>query len=131
MPEIRLRQALHRAGLRFRLHDAKLPGRPDIKLPSRQAVILVHGCFWHRHPGCHWCTTPATNAEFWQRKFTRNVERDAKALETLVALGWRTGVVWECGLRRPYISETVANVVEWLRSDAATFESSLVRTVVS
>lgn len=95
-PEVTLRSALHRAGLRFRLHVKDLPGRPDIVLPRRRLVIFVHGCFWHRHPGCRFTTTPATNTEFWKTKFARNVERDADNIAAVRAAGWAVFVAWEC-----------------------------------
>ncbi|WP_352937565.1 very short patch repair endonuclease [Mesorhizobium sp. M1136] len=126
-PEIRLRKALHSAGLRYRLHVAGLSGKPDIVLPSRRATIFVHGCFWHRHAGCHWCTTPADNAEFWANKFVRNIERDREVIEMLANSGWRTGIVWECGLRASYISATIEAVRDWIASDRSNFESGVVR----
>lgn len=98
-PERALRSALHRAGLRFRLHRRDLPGRPDIVLPSRRLAIFVHGCFWHRHEGCRFTTTPATNAEFWQRKFASNTARDAANVAALESRGWRVFVAWECEVR--------------------------------
>lgn len=127
-PETFLRKALHRTGFRYRLHASKLPGRPDIVLASRRAAIFVHGCFWHRHQGCHWCTTSASNVGFWTSKFEGNVERDRQAIDTLQALGWRTAVVWECGLRKPYAASTLDDLVAWLRSDEICFESALVRS---
>lgn len=99
-PEVRLRSLLHRAGFRFRLHDRKLPGRPDIVLPKYRAVIMVHGCFWHRHEGCSNATTPSTRPEFWQAKFDGNVQRDRVAEERLATLGWRVLTVWECDLKK-------------------------------
>ena len=99
-PEIRLRSMLHRSGLRFRLHRKDLPGRPDIVLPRFRTVIFVHGCFWHRHPGCKGSTTPATRREFWENKFEKNVARDAKIQADLEAAGWRIQVVWECELKK-------------------------------
>lgn len=95
-PELVVRRALHRAGLRFRLHDRRLPGTPDIVLSRWRTVVFVHGCFWHRHPGCRKATMPKTRTEFWQSKFDRNVERDGQALISLRALNWRAEVVWEC-----------------------------------
>ncbi len=86
-------------GLRFRLHTRELPGSPDLVFPRYRAAVFVHGCFWHQHPGCRFATTPASNAAFWQAKFEANVARDACALRSLQAQGWRTGVVWECELR--------------------------------
>jgi DNA mismatch endonuclease (patch repair protein) len=97
-PEILLRQALHRSGLRFRLHRRDLPGTPDIVFPARRAVIFVHGCFWHRHAGCRRATLPATKTEFWIDKFSKNVERDLKAQTALKKMGWKVIIVWECQL---------------------------------
>jgi DNA mismatch endonuclease (patch repair protein) len=95
-PEVAVRRALHRAGLRFRLHRKDLPGSPDVVLPRWRLCIFVHGCFWHRHAGCRRATTPTTNVAFWQEKFARNVRRDRRVRRRLRALGWRTAVVWEC-----------------------------------
>lgn len=99
-PEVALRSALHRAGLRFRLHAKELPGRPDIVLRGPRIAIFVHGCFWHRHANCRFTTMPATNAEFWRAKFERNVDRDAENVRALHAAGWAVFVAWECEIRR-------------------------------
>jgi DNA mismatch endonuclease (patch repair protein) len=98
-PERAIRQMLHALGLRFRLHRKDLPGRPDIVLPRHRLAILVHGCFWHRHRGCRFTTSPKTNAPFWTAKFKDNVTRDRLVLARLRAAGWRTLVVWECALK--------------------------------
>jgi DNA mismatch endonuclease (patch repair protein) len=98
-PELRLRSLLHRAGFRFRLHAKQLPGRPDIVLPKYRTAIFVHGCFWHRHPGCGNTTTPSTRREFWQEKFDGNVRRDARNRAALEATGWTVVTVWECELK--------------------------------
>lgn len=95
-PEVRVRSALHRMGYRFRLHDRKLPGSPDIVLKKRRTVVFVHGCFWHRHPGCKYAYTPKSNVERWENKFRENVERDTRNRELLQDQGWRVIVVWEC-----------------------------------
>lgn len=95
-PEMRVRRYLHAAGLRFVLHRKDLPGRPDIVLPRFGTVVFVHGCFWHRHPGCRFATTPRTRPEFWQAKFAGNVARDARNEELLAAAGWRVLTIWEC-----------------------------------
>jgi DNA mismatch endonuclease, patch repair protein len=126
-PEVRLRKALHRIGWRYRLHVSKLPGRPDIVLASRKIVIFVNGCFWHRHEGCHWCTTPASNAAFWDAKFSGNIERDKRNQSIIENLGWRVAVVWECGLRSPYFDTTLSNVIRWATAETGNFESPLVR----
>jgi DNA mismatch endonuclease (patch repair protein) len=115
-PEIALRKALHALGLRFRLHDRKLPGRPDIVLPRWNAAIFVHGCFWHRHEGCRYATQPATRPDFWNEKFAANVARDQRNLESLTAAGWRTQVVWECDLKRYGAAAVADNLLFWLRS---------------
>lgn len=113
-PEIALRKALHARGLRFRLHDPKLPGRPDVVLPKYRAVIFVHGCFWHRHEGCRYATTPKTRPEFWEAKFQANVDRDKRNLEQLHAMGWHTLVVWECNLKARNAFEVALAVDDWL-----------------
>jgi DNA mismatch endonuclease (patch repair protein) len=95
-PETRLRKALHAAGVRFRLHDRRLPGRPDVVLPGRRLAIFVHGCFWHRHEGCARTTTPKANNAYWTQKFAENVERDARKAGQLRQAGWTVRVVWEC-----------------------------------
>ena len=97
-PEMLLRRMLHRAGYRFRLHCKALPGRPDLVFPSRRKVIEVRGCWWHRHAGCRYCTTPRTRIDYWLPKFSRNQERDAANERALLALGWDILVIWECEL---------------------------------
>ena len=98
-PELVVRRLAHGLGFRFRLHRRDLPGTPDLVFPKHRAAVLVHGCFWHRHEGCPACTTPSSNAEFWQSKFLRNVARDQHVRQELQAAGWRILVVWECQTR--------------------------------
>ena len=95
-PERLVRSLLHRMGYRFRLHRKDLPGRPDIVLPRHKTVVLVHGCYWHRHPGCRLAYTPKSNREFWETKFAENVNRDSRQYEELGAMDWRVLIVWEC-----------------------------------
>lgn len=97
-PEMRVRRWLHAQGFRFRLHRKDLPGKPDIVLPKHKTVILVHGCFWHGHPGCKAADLPASNREYWERKIGRNTERDERNRRLIEKLGWRVVVVWECEL---------------------------------
>ncbi|NTV91900.1 MAG: DNA mismatch endonuclease Vsr, partial [Chlorobiaceae bacterium] len=86
-PEILLRKALHEMGFRYRLHDRKLPGSPDLVFPKYRAVIFVHGCFWHRH-GCKATATPSTNQEFWLKKFADTITRDKRNIQDLLDCGW-------------------------------------------
>lgn len=96
--ELRLRSALHRGGLRFRVNVRGLPGTPDIVFTKRRLIVFVHGCFWHRHDCANGRATPKTNAEFWAGKFADNVARDVHIADVLKARGWRVIVVWECQL---------------------------------
>ncbi len=95
-PEMIVRSFLHKNGFRFRLHVKDLPGHPDIVLPKYKTVVEVRGCFWHRHPKCKIANMPSSNVEFWQTKFSRNVERDKRHAKELKKLGWYLIVVWEC-----------------------------------
>lgn len=121
-PEVALRKALHRLGLRFLLHDARLPGRPDIVLPKFRAVVQVHGCFWHRHPGCRYATSPASNRAFWTAKFQANVERDRATLGALQTLGWRTAVIWECSIRKETADSIAIELLRWINGEAETLD---------
>jgi len=112
--EISLRRALHAAGFRYRIHAKELPGKPDIVFPCFGAVVFVHGCFWHRHAGCKWATTPSTNVEFWHKKLNGNVERDARDIDCLRKLDWRVAVVWECAMRLLGPEQVAGAVAEWL-----------------
>jgi DNA mismatch endonuclease, patch repair protein len=98
-PELLLRSLLHRAGYRFRLHRKELQGRPDIVLAKFSTAIFVNGCYWHRHSGCKYATTPSTRTEFWKAKFQANVERDSANAEHLSKSGWNVITVWECELK--------------------------------
>jgi DNA mismatch endonuclease (patch repair protein) len=115
-PEVRLRKALHAKGIRFRLHSPNLPGRPDIVFPRFKAVCFVHGCFWHRHKGCRYTTSPRTRPEFWQTKFASNIVRDRQNQEELMLVGWRIAIVWECALRGDAAGEASLTLTNWLQS---------------
>lgn len=112
-PERTLRSLLFARGFRYRLHVGKLPGSPDLVFPKHRAAVFVHGCFWHRHEGCRYTTSPRTNEEFWQHKFLGNVDRDRKNVEKLRALGWRVATVWECALKHS-VEDSARLVEEWL-----------------
>ncbi len=118
-PEMLVRRGLHSRGLRYRLHDGSLPGRPDIVLPNRHAVIQVNGCFWHGHD-CPKGVTPGTNTAFWTDKIERNRARDNATTAALLDAGWRVLTVWECALRgraRQSPDAVIDESVAWLDSE--------------
>ncbi|MCP4097101.1 MAG: DNA mismatch endonuclease Vsr [Planctomycetaceae bacterium] len=123
-PELILRQGLHAMGFRFRLHDRKLPGKPDIVFPRYRAVIFAHGCFWHGHD-CHLFKWPSTRSDFWQKKIIRNQEKDHEVHEALDSIDWRHGVVWECALKgreQLPLEQVLDNCASWLTSTELYFE---------
>jgi DNA mismatch endonuclease (patch repair protein) len=99
-PEVAVRKFLTALKYRYRLHCYDLPGRPDIVFPGRRKVIFVHGCYWHRHPGCPRATTPRRNAELWRKKFEATVERDRRNVSLLADRGWKSFIIWECQIPR-------------------------------
>ncbi|WP_156841270.1 very short patch repair endonuclease [Novosphingobium aquimarinum] len=117
-PELKVRRRLHAAGFRYGLHRKDLPGRPDLVMPRYDAVIFVHGCYWHRHPGCRLASTPSTRTDFWTAKFTANQERDRRNIADLRVRGWRVAIVWECEVRTATdADEAVSKLIAWLLSD--------------
>ena len=109
-PELKVRRFLHGKGLRYRLHDRRLPGRPDLVFPRFRTVIFVQGCFWHRHKGCPYSYSPKSRRSFWKRKFAENIDRDRRNSRRLRTAGWRTLSIWECDLRKT----TSAKILERL-----------------
>ena len=97
-PEMLVRKGLFALGFRYKIHDPNLPGSPDLVFPKYRAVVFVHGCLWHRHQ-CRAFKWPATNAEFWRKKITRNAERDERNVGLLRSQGWRVLTIWECALK--------------------------------
>lgn len=98
--ELAVRSSLHKIGYRFRLNDKTLPGKPDIVLPKYKTVIFVHGCFWHRHSGCKYAYIPKSRIDFWNNKFTDNIERDKRNISALQKEGWCPIVIWECKIKK-------------------------------
>lgn len=113
-PERLVRSFLHRHGLRFRLHGKGLPGKPDLVLPKYRSVVFVHGCFWHRHPGCRFAYTPKSNVDFWLKKFKENVRRDERKENELRESDWRVFIVWECETRN---ETSMMRLIEEIRSE--------------
>ncbi|GAB3097209.1 very short patch repair endonuclease [Lysobacter terrae] len=99
VPEMIVRRLVHGMGYRYRLHDRRLPGTPDLVFRKRRKVVFVHGCFWHQHAGCKAARIPKSRPEFWPAKLRANAERDLRNLEELARLGWDSLVLWECQLR--------------------------------
>ncbi|WP_226477455.1 very short patch repair endonuclease [Pseudomonas sp. MWU16-30323] len=95
-PEMTVRSMCHELGFRYRLHRKDLPGTPDLVFPKHRLCLFVHGCFWHRHPGCKYAYTPKSRLDFWLPKLAKNVERDMKAKRALEVSGWRVSIIWEC-----------------------------------
>ena len=116
-PELAVRRTLHRLGYRFRLYRHDLPGKPDVVLPRHRTIFLIHGCFWHRHPGCRFAYTPKTRVSFWEGKFERNVARDLKVERELRERGWTVQVIWECETHDPAALER--RLLETLEADPA------------
>lgn len=99
-PEIAVRSLLHKLGYRFRIHVKSLPGTPDIVLPKHKTVLLVHGCFWHRHRGCRFAYALKSRVAFWEAKFSATIERDQRVYRQLRKSGWRAITVWECETKK-------------------------------
>lgn len=118
-PELVLRKALHRRGFRYVLHSKTLPGRPDVVMPARKAVLFVHGCFWHGH-GCRYFRWPASRRKFWKAKIVENTRRDERARGALLEAGWRVGVVYECAVTKSGpngLDAVVAEFANWLEGN--------------
>ncbi len=125
-PEMVIRKGLHALGFRYRLHDKGLPGKPDLVFPAYRAVVMVHGCFWHRHE-CSLFKWPSTRKEFWQEKISRNADRDRKNAALLESMGWKILTIWECAVRGRdalEISEVVTKAANWLKNETKSSEIS-------
>jgi DNA mismatch endonuclease (patch repair protein) len=123
-PELRIRRGLHGKGLRFRLHQKNLPGKPDLVFPRYRVVIFVHGCFWHGH-GCHLSKMPSTRPEFWRKKIEGNAERDRRVVASLIEDGWRVLTIWECALRgtaRRAEEDVLTAAAHFIKASEANFD---------
>ena len=115
--EVKVRSWLFSKGFRFRKNDRRYPGTPDIVLPKYKTDIFINGCFWHRHEGCRYATTPKTRTEFWMNKFEKNVENDRKHKEELETMGWRVITLWECELKKNSFEDTMNRLEQQLHND--------------
>ncbi|MEI6815362.1 MAG: DNA mismatch endonuclease Vsr [Bacteroidota bacterium] len=111
-PELQVRKYLFSQGFRYRLHEKKLPGTPDITLPKYHTVIFVHGCFWHGHKNCKYASIPKTRTEFWMNKIARNKMNDRTNIKLLKSLGWQVLVIHECQLKKDKINRSLKKLVE-------------------
>ncbi|MCK7554050.1 DNA mismatch endonuclease Vsr [Chitinophaga sedimenti] len=98
-PEILVRKFLFSHGIRYRLHDKRFPGKPDLVVPKFKTVLFVHGCFWHGHPKCKYYVVPKSRTEWWLSKINGNIKRDAESVEKLEREGWKVITIWECDLK--------------------------------
>lgn len=125
IPEKQIRSALHRRGFRFRLNQATLPGKPDLVLRKHNAVIFIHGCFWHGH-ACPLFKWPTTNPSFWRSKIERNRAKDVEVLAELRKGGWRVLIIWGCALKgkaqKDQLPHTVDSVCSWLLRSRTSFK---------
>ena len=110
-PELLVRKFLFANGFRYRLHDPKLPGKPDIVLPKYKTVIFVNGCFWHGHRGCSYFVLPKTRTEWWMEKIKGTRTRDKAAEIALNVLGWKVILIWECQLRKNDLTATLTSLL--------------------
>lgn len=113
-PEILVRKFLHVNGYRYRLHDKKLPGKPDIVLKKHKTVIFIHGCFWHGHKDCKYYVIPKTRTQWWLNKINRNKDKDKKSTKVLQKEGWNVITIWECELKKDKRKKTLHKLIQKL-----------------
>ncbi len=109
-PELLVRKFLFSRGFRYRLNHPRLPGHPDLVLRKYRTVIFVNGCFWHGHENCKSFRMPKTNIDFWEKKITRNKQRDIEEQRQLASMGWHCITVWECQLKPKNRAETLESL---------------------
>lgn len=115
--EVQVRSWLFSRGFRFRKNDKRYPGKPDIVLPKYKTIIFINGCFWHRHEGCKYATTPKTRTDFWLEKFERNIANDKLHVQQLEEQGWKVITLWECELKKSVFMQTMEAVETNLKSN--------------
>jgi DNA mismatch endonuclease (patch repair protein) len=115
-PEMMVRKYIFSKGFRYRLHDKRLPGKPDIVLPSLKVVIFIHGCFWHGHSNCRYFVIPKTRTKWWLTKIERNKQLDNENLLKLKSDGWKVFTIFECKLKSNLRAKTLENLVNRLKT---------------
>lgn len=114
-PEMLVRKFLFANGFRYRLHDKKLPGKPDIVMAKYRTIIFVHGCFWHGHEDCKYYSIPKTRTEWWLNKINRNKENDFESIKKLENYGWEVILIWECELKTKNREVTLNKLIQGLK----------------
>ena len=117
-PEMLVRKYIFSKGFRYRIHDKKLPGKPDIVLPKLKVVVFIHGCFWHGHSDCRYFVMPKTRTEWWLKKIERNKQLDSENLLKLKGDGWKVFTIFECKLKPDLRAKTLENLVKELKKIA-------------
>ncbi|WP_041668649.1 very short patch repair endonuclease [Acetobacterium woodii] len=120
-PELFIRRALYKSNLRYRVNYKSIIGTPDLYFTRYSIAVFINGCFWHRHPNCRDATTPKTNTEFWQKKFSDNTQRDARTIATLRSSGIRILIIWECTIKKmmksqPFCDEMLEVIIQFIKS---------------
>lgn len=120
-PELFIRSALYQNNMRYRVNFKAIAGTPDLYFTRYSTAVFIHGCFWHRHPGCRNATTPKTNVEFWQKKFSDNIQRDARTIDTLKSSGIRILIIWECTIKKmmknqPFYEEMLEIIIQFIKN---------------
>lgn len=117
-PELLVRKFLFAKGLRYKLYDKTLPGKPDLVFPKYRTIVFIHGCFWHGHEGCKYFVVPKTRTEWWLEKIRRNIQKDDESILALHQMGWTPLVVWECELKPKTINNTLEKLLNNIQTHA-------------
>ncbi|MDH5380294.1 MAG: DNA mismatch endonuclease Vsr [Cyclobacteriaceae bacterium] len=115
-PEILVRKFLFSQGFRYRLHDKKLSGKPDLVFPKYKKVVFIHGCYWHGHEGCKYFVPPKTRTEWWMNKINENKKRDEKNIAELKKIMWQPIIIWECELKPDKREKTLEKLVRGMKN---------------
>lgn len=116
-PEMQVRKFLFAHGLRYRLYDKTLAGKPDLVFPKYNTVLFIHGCFWHGHENCKYYVVPKTRTEWWQAKISGNKKKDADSITLLQQQGWKVITLWECYLKPGMYETTLQNLLKEFKPD--------------
>lgn len=115
-PEILVRKFLFSKGIRYRLHDKRFPGKPDLVFPKYKTVLFIHGCFWHGHEGCRYYIVPKTRTEWWLNKINGNIKKDTESTAWLKIEGWKVLTVWECDLKTDKREKTLQQLLKQFKN---------------